>query len=201
MRGRVGVVASEKKRTVTEHDELLALREHLAVAEAERDGLRTPLLLRVAKRRRFAFINATKGRWPVVVQCTLLGVTTGGFYAFVSPRRSVPVALPDERLLAMIRRIFRDSGGAFGSPRIHRELKEKHKVRVSERRVARLMREQRISATLRNDSIATASDGGPTSTGARPFATASEIAGSGVARDGGLTSTGAPPLHKDADAI
>jgi hypothetical protein len=140
-------VPAKKKHKVTEQNELLALRERLAVAEAERDALRTPLLLRVAKRRRFAFINATKGRWPVIVQCALLGVTTGGFYAFVSPRRSVPVALPDERLLAMIRRIFRDSGGTFGSPRIYRELKEKQKLRVSQRRVARLMREQRIVAT------------------------------------------------------
>gem|GEM_PF-378582 len=39
-----------------------------------------------------------------------------------------------------------------------------------------------------------ARDGGPNSTGARPFATASEFPGSGVARDGGPNSTGARPF-------
>jgi exodeoxyribonuclease V beta subunit len=40
-----------------------------------------------------------------------------------------------------------------------------------------------------------ARDGGPTSTRARPFATASEIAASGVARDGGPTSQGVYSTH------
>jgi transposase InsO family protein len=73
----------------------------------------------------------------------VLGVTTGGFYAW---RRSSakPEALSDERLLGLIRKIFQEFEGNYGSPRIHRELVRKHKLRVSERRVARLMREHGI---------------------------------------------------------
>ncbi|KAK4045265.1 hypothetical protein OUZ56_032674, partial [Daphnia magna] len=47
----------------------------------------------------------------------------------------------------------------------------------------------------RQQSLTDASrDGGPTSTGARPFATASKFADGRVARDGGPTSTGARPF-------
>src|SRR4029453_17210319 len=45
----------------------------------------------------------------------------------------------DLRLLAEIRRIHRDSGGAYGAPRIHAELQIARGVKVGRKRVARLM--------------------------------------------------------------
>jgi putative transposase len=45
----------------------------------------------------------------------------------------------DLRLLAEIRRIHRDSGGADGAPRIHAELEIAGGVKVGRKRVARLM--------------------------------------------------------------
>jgi transposase InsO family protein len=47
----------------------------------------------------------------------------------------------DEQLSAAIARIHRDSRGIYGSPRIHRELRREG-VRCSNKRVARLMRDQ-----------------------------------------------------------
>lgn len=88
------------------------------------------------------------------MQCRVLGVTTGGFYAW---RRgsAKPEALSDERLLGLIRKIFQDFDGDYGSPRIHRELTRKYQLRVSERRVARLMRDHGIFVPTKRKFCAT----------------------------------------------
>jgi putative transposase len=71
----------------------------------------------------------------------VLGVSTSGYYHWrrrardPSARRRV-----DQRLLAQIRRIHRESGGAYGAPRIHAELQIACGVRVGRKRVARLLR-------------------------------------------------------------
>jgi putative transposase len=54
----------------------------------------------------------------------------------------------DDRLLAEIGRIHRDSGGAYGAPRIHAELQIACGVRVGRKRVARLMRTEGWSAAI-----------------------------------------------------
>lgn len=50
----------------------------------------------------------------------------------------------DAELLAAIRRIHDDSGGVYGSPRVHAQLKREGE-RVSRKRVERLMRQARIT--------------------------------------------------------
>ena len=76
--------------------------------------------------------------------CALYGVTRAGYYARhrrgVSARRQ-----QDERLLVRIQALFDRSRGTYGSPRIHRALVAVG-VRVSRRRVARLMREAGLRA-------------------------------------------------------
>jgi len=70
--------------------------------------------------------------------CRLLKVSPAGYYAW-HKRGSSTHTERDRELTSMIRRIFEGSGGTYGCPRIHQELR-KHGVRVSMRRVARLMR-------------------------------------------------------------
>jgi putative transposase len=76
--------------------------------------------------------------------CALYRVTPAGYYAWrrrgESARRR-----QDRSLLVTIREIFERSRGTYGSPRIHRALATSG-VRVSRRRVARLMREGGLRA-------------------------------------------------------
>jgi putative transposase len=78
--------------------------------------------------------------------CRLFGVTRAGFYAW----RRRPVSLrrrQDRVLLEEMRAIFEHSGRTYGSPRIQQALAVRG-CHVSERRVARLMREDGLQARV-----------------------------------------------------
>lgn len=95
---------------------------------------------------KYQFIEANRPMAPLRVFCRALGVTKTGFLAWryrpASARRT-----QDQRFAERIRRIHHDSGSAYGSPRIHQELRAQD-LRVSRKRVARLMRELGITADL-----------------------------------------------------
>ena len=76
--------------------------------------------------------------------CALYGVTRAGFYAW--QRRGLSSRRHQDRRLAMrIQALFDRTRGTYGSPRIQRALAAA-RVRVSRRRVARLMREAGLRA-------------------------------------------------------
>lgn len=79
--------------------------------------------------------------------CALYGVTRAGYYAW-RHRGSSPRQRQDGALLEQIQAIFARSRGTYGSPRIHHALAAAG-VRVSARRVARLMREAGLRARVR----------------------------------------------------
>jgi putative transposase len=87
----------------------------------------------------------------VTFLCWRFKVSRSGFYAWDARERSRH-SRDDERLSAAIARLHRDSRGTYGSPRIHKELRRED-IRCSNKRVARLMREQglrgRVSALYR----------------------------------------------------
>jgi transposase InsO family protein len=95
---------------------------------------------------KYGFIRAEKARYPVALLCRCLKVTRSGFYAWL--RRGSKRELDDRRLLAMIREIFLENRRAYGSRRIHRELRARG-VRCSRARVERLMREAGITPPRR----------------------------------------------------
>ena len=72
--------------------------------------------------------------------CWRYKVSRSGFYAGEARERSRR-SRDDEELGAEIVRIHRDSRGTYGSPRVHEQLKRQG-IRCSNKRVARLMREQ-----------------------------------------------------------
>jgi putative transposase len=88
---------------------------------------------------RYRFIDAKRAEFGVRRCCRAVGVSPSGFYDW---HRRGPSAreLTDQRLLSQIRRIHRDSGGAYGAPRIHAELQIACGAKVGRKRVARLMR-------------------------------------------------------------
>jgi putative transposase len=96
----------------------------------------------------FRLIEAERAQHPVSLLCAVLGVTRAGFYAW---RRRPPSdrELADRRLMGLIKRIHDGSRGTYGVPRIHAELSDEHGVRVSRRRVARLMRRLGVEGVSR----------------------------------------------------
>ena len=88
---------------------------------------------------RYRFIDAKRAEFGVRRCSRAVGVSPASFYDW---HRRGPSARQraDLRLLAEIRRIHRDSGGAYGAPRIHAELEIACGVKVGRKRVARLMR-------------------------------------------------------------
>jgi putative transposase len=84
---------------------------------------------------RYRFIDANRAEFGVRRCCRAVDVSASSFYDW-HRRRPSARELADQRLLAEIRRIHRDSGGA---PRVHAELQIACGVRVGRKRVARLM--------------------------------------------------------------
>jgi transposase InsO family protein len=90
----------------------------------------------------YRVIAAERANYPVALMCEVLGVSRSGFYGWVSrpPSRR---ALDDRALTERIRTIHRHSRGSYGAPRITAEL-HADGIRISRKRVARLMRAARL---------------------------------------------------------
>ena len=96
----------------------------------------------------YRMISAEKASTPVSVCCRLLGVSRSGYYEWAS-RAPSDRALTDAWLIEKIKRIHSDHRKVYGSPRIHADLRLAHGIRVSRKRVERLMREAGISGLVR----------------------------------------------------
>lgn len=93
---------------------------------------------------KYAAITAHQDRFPVRLMCRALGVSVGGYYA-ARHRPASARAQADERLRVHVRAAHRKSRGRYGAPRILEELKAEG-ITTSEKRVARLMREDGLVA-------------------------------------------------------
>ncbi len=87
----------------------------------------------------FAFIEREKANHPIKVMCEVLGVSESGFFESRSRPRS-PRATANVALLETIQEIHAMSRGTYGSPRVWAELRLGAGIRVSRKRVERLMR-------------------------------------------------------------
>jgi len=96
---------------------------------------------------RFGWIDTEKACYLVARLCRCLGVSSSGFYAW-RRRPASTHAQTDERLRALVRDAFVESGQRYGSPRIYEDLVEQD-VRVSRKRVVRLMQEEGLKARVR----------------------------------------------------
>jgi putative transposase len=102
---------------------------------------------------KYQFIEQHKREFPIVVMCNVLGVSEGGFYAW-HKRPACQRKREDAQLTEEIRQVFVTHRGRYGSPRIHRELKDQGRS-TSRKRVARLMREAEISAKRKQHRVLT----------------------------------------------
>jgi putative transposase len=93
---------------------------------------------------KYAFIEDHAETYPVEVMCQVLEASRSGYYAWRTGRVS-PRQLRRDQLLAEIIRIYDESRGNYGSPRITRELRKKGIV-VNHKTVEQLMKENGIAA-------------------------------------------------------
>jgi putative transposase len=96
---------------------------------------------------KFRLIGAEKAQHPVSLLCDVLGVSRSGFHAWLK-RTPSKRWIEDVGLLELIHRIHAESDGTYGSPRVHAELRHRG-VRVSRKRVERLMRRHGLSGLVK----------------------------------------------------
>jgi putative transposase len=96
---------------------------------------------------RFAFIAAEKARHTVRILCRCLQVTPSGFYAWAKRGLSAR-AQRDVVLRTKLRAFHAASGHRYGRPNLWKDLQEDGEA-VSEKRVARLMREAGLQGKVR----------------------------------------------------
>jgi transposase InsO family protein len=96
---------------------------------------------------KYAFIERHKLVWPICVQCRVLRVSVSGFHQHRARRMQIAQRrhLSDEALLVHISAVYAENRGAYGWPRIWRQLRRQG-IRVGKRRVQRLMQGHGIQA-------------------------------------------------------
>ena len=90
---------------------------------------------------RFAFIHAMiaeKAPFPIAPMCRVFAVSRQGYYRYVRELQG-PRVLAEAKLRETVTELHQQSGGTYGSPRIHQALRRQGE-RVSKRRVERVMR-------------------------------------------------------------
>jgi transposase InsO family protein len=94
--------------------------------------------------QKFQFVAAQASEYPVMLLCTVLGVSRSGYYAWRTRPQSQRQR-QDCLLAVQIAAIFRASRQSYGSPRVRAELRAQG-VPCAAKRVARLMRQAGLSA-------------------------------------------------------
>ena len=96
---------------------------------------------------KYAFIQRNKLVWPIRVQCRVLLVSVSGYHEHLARRVHIAQRrhLSDEALLVHISAVYAENRGAYGWPRIWRQLRAQG-IRVGKQRVQRLMQQHGIQA-------------------------------------------------------
>jgi len=91
---------------------------------------------------KYAWIERNKLLWPVCVQCRMLGVSASGYRQHRARQKKILTRrhLGETALLVEIRAVYHEARGAYGWPRVWRQLKAGG-VRVGKRRVQIAMRQ------------------------------------------------------------
>src|ERR1035441_5112428 len=140
--------ASSKPAVTAEQMENSRLRAELARVTMERDILgKATAYFREVPEMKYAFIQRNKLVWPICVQCRVLLVSVSGYHEHRA--RGVDIAqrrhLSEEALLVHISAVYAENRGAYGWPRIWRQLRAQG-IRVGKLRVQRLMQKHGIQA-------------------------------------------------------
>ena len=96
---------------------------------------------------RFEFMRKYEKELSIEKMAEVLGVSRSGYYDFLKRVESIR-AKENKRIKAKIKDIHEISRGVYGSPRVHAEMKKQGET-CSRRRVAKLMKEEKIQAKMR----------------------------------------------------
>jgi putative transposase len=105
----------------------------------------------------YQFIAEHRHEYPITTMCRVLEVSVSGYYTWCKrvPSRH---SREDAHLAERVKAAFQANRGVYGSPRVHAELQAQG-ISCGRKRVARLMREQRLAARRpRHRTITTHSD-------------------------------------------
>jgi putative transposase len=124
--------------------------EQLEIAQLKREVLRLKAergLLREGIDMKFGFVAKHRGIWPAEWLCGALGVSRGGFYAWLTRPRSQR-SRSDEELGAKVRASFLASDRTYGARRVWHDMLAEG-VSCGLHRIQRLMRQQALKARPR----------------------------------------------------
>ena len=99
-------------------------------------------------KKAFRFIHTEKVNFPVKVLAEVLDVNRTAYYAWAR-RPASKREIEDRDLTRKIKEIHAANRGVYGAPRIHAELRIAHGIKVSRKRVERLMVDARISGLIK----------------------------------------------------
>jgi putative transposase len=96
---------------------------------------------------KYAWMEQHKLRWPVCVQCRVLDVSASGYRQHRARRKKILTRrhLSETALVVEIRAVYSEARGAYGWPRVWRQLKAQG-VRVGKLRVQRAMQRNGLRA-------------------------------------------------------
>ncbi|MBT4582417.1 MAG: IS3 family transposase [Gammaproteobacteria bacterium] len=97
-------------------------------------------------RVKYAFIRDHRHEFSIKAMCRVFKLHRSGFYAWMDKPLSNH-NIEDQRLLSRVKEFYIASGGTYGSPWIHRDLRDAGEI-CSVHRVARIMRENKLRAQI-----------------------------------------------------
>jgi len=98
----------------------------------------------------YAIIKELSERYPILMLCSLAGVSRSGYYKWVARQQSLSSKLvEDEDLKTKILECHQEVNKIYGYPRVKVWLRQKYGIHVNHKRVYRLMRELGIQACIR----------------------------------------------------
>jgi putative transposase len=98
-------------------------------------------------------VKAYQADYPITTMCRVLEVSTSGYYAW-SKREPSARTVANQQLGDRIEALHRQSRSTYGRPRIQADLRDAG-IRVSDKRVARLMRERSLRGACRRKAFKT----------------------------------------------
>jgi putative transposase len=96
---------------------------------------------------KYAFIHNHREVWPIGIQCGVLKVSVSGYHGHFERQQRIGKRrhLSQEALAVYVRAAYQEHRGAYGWPRVWRQLRAQG-VRVGKQRVQQLMQQQGLRA-------------------------------------------------------
>jgi transposase InsO family protein len=91
-------------------------------------------------------MKANHGRYTIMKMAELFGVSRSAYYKWLKAGLSKSNDDPDAELIRLIREIVIRHKFRYGNPRIKKELLRKYGIRVSRKKIARILREHGLNA-------------------------------------------------------